>query len=165
MMNVMSLVLAAAVALVTGCGGGSGGGSAPSGPAASSTFTLKPSLQGPLASGASIGSIDLTLSLPAGTTVRADSNGQALDGVVTPSGGAAGSLVVARYTPADSSQRAKLRIVLINARGFTTGEFATVQCDLAPGSTPAIGDFTWAALAVTDVDSKAIRGLSAALNQ
>ncbi len=165
MMNVMSLVLAAAVALVMGCGGGSSGSPAPAGPAPASTFTLRPSLQGPLASGASIGSIDLTLSLPAGTTVRADGNGQALDGVVTASGGGAGSLVAARYTPADSSQRAKLRIVLINARGFTTGEFATVQCDLTPGSAPAIGDFTWAALAVTDVDSKAIRGLAAVLSQ
>lgn len=166
MLKVMNPVLIAAVVLLTGCGGGSSGSSASvAGVPAASTFTLRPSLQGPLAPGTSIGSIDLTLSLPAGVTIRADSNGQALDGLVTPSAAAAGSLAVARFTAADSSQRAKLRIVLINAKGCTTGEFATVQCDLAAGSAPGIGDFTWSALAVTDVDSKAIRGLAAVLSQ
>jgi len=165
MLKVMSPVLIAAMALFTGCGGGSSGSPAPATAVPASTFTLKPSLQGLLASGTSIGSIDLTLSLPAGVTIKADSNGQALDGVVTPSGIAAGSLAVARFTPADASQRAKLRIVLINAKGFPTGEFATVRCDLIAGSAPVLGDFTGSALVVTDVDSKAIRGLAAVLGQ
>jgi hypothetical protein len=165
LMKVLIPILTAALALGTGCGGGASASAPAAAVAGPSTYAMKASLQGLLAPGASIGSIDLTLTLPPGVTVPADGNGQALDGVVTPSGAGAGSLAVARFTPADASQRARIRILLINAKGIPPGECVTVQCDVAAGSTPALSEFSWSALAVTDGDSKTLRGLSAVLGQ
>jgi hypothetical protein len=150
------LPLTALLALL-GCGGGSGGGGAAQGAGA----TLRPSLQGTLASGAQVGSLDLTLTLPAGVTVKADANGQALDGVVAPAGSAAGALAAAAYTPADATHPARLRIMVIKAAGFGTGEFASIKCDLAGVPAPAAGAIGLSGLAVTDLDSVPIGGLTA----
>lgn len=158
----MSLVLVAALGLLPGCGGGSGG-SAAAAPGAGPTITLNPSVQGALAPGTRIGSLDLTLSLPAGVTVKADRNGQVLDSAVQPAGAAAGALAVAAYTPADATHPGRLRILLIQAGGFTTGAFANIRCDLAGVPAPAAGDFGLSGLAATDVDSVPIAGLTPAL--
>jgi len=157
----MSLVLAAALGLLPGCGGGSGGSAAAAG--TGPTITLNPSVQGTLAPGTRIGSLDLTLSLPAGVTVKADSNGQVLDSAVQPSGAAAGALAVAAYTPADATHPGRLRIILIQAGGFSTGAFGTIRCDLAGVPAPAAAAFGLSGLAVTDVDSVPIAGLTASL--
>lgn len=118
---------------------------------------LKISTSGTLPTGKSIGGIDFTMDLPSGVTVDGDA---ASSGAVEVSGVASTgtSISLATFTAP------KLRTMLANANGFGTGEFVTVGCNLATGST-----FTDAALAaalsaatltVSDLTGTPITGLT-----
>lgn len=156
----LSLALAACLGLLA-CGGGS----ASSGPVAgapATTLTLRPSLQGVLPPATTVGSLVLTLTLPPGATVLAGADGQVLASALAPAGVAAGGLAVGAYTPAGAQGRGFLRIALIKAEGFSTGEFATITCQFT-GPAPAPADFGIVGLAATDVASAPLTGLTATL--
>lgn len=87
-----------------------------------------------------IGGIDAVVTLPPGVTVKADASGKVLDSVLSASGMALGSSVAGHYTPPTAGRRGNVRIGIISA-GFGAGEFATIQCDIAPGAAPAAADF------------------------
>ncbi|HEY6838933.1 MAG TPA: hypothetical protein VI389_09340, partial [Geobacteraceae bacterium] len=92
-----------------------------------------------------VGGVQTTVDLPAGVTVAADaSNNYAVsNGVLTPLGAtASGSLVAAQFVPATATTPAKVRIGLINVPGFAPGEFLSIKCDIAPGSTPQASGFS-----------------------
>lgn len=167
MRRLIGLVIYLALAVLSGCGGGDGSTTASSNPnppvaTQPTAATLKLSTQGTLPTGAAIGALDVTVNLPEGVTVKADGTGQTVAGVMAPSAGAAGSLGVATFTPAAGGNPAKTRIVLINASGVGTGEFATVNCDIAAGSSPKASDFSLAGFSVGDVNGTPIAGMTPA---
>jgi hypothetical protein len=120
----LSIIFSLAVAL-SGCGGGGGGGT--SQPGAVVTLTTS----GAIPPGNSIKNIDVTVVLPAGLSVAYAPSAanpaemEPVAGVVALQGVAVGSQPTAKYTPATR----ELRIIVINATGFSTGAFATINCD------------------------------------
>ena len=169
-MNIRSLlklaVAACTVLTIFGCGGGGGGTTASNGgggggggggvtpPTPAAVLTL--SIAGQLPAGTSIGGVDVTMNLPAGVTCKADADGTAQAGTVTASGVAANGTPVAKFT-APSGQ---LRIAVIKAQGFTTGEFATANLDFT-GTAPAASGFTVVgAPVVSDLNGNPITGLT-----
>jgi hypothetical protein len=153
--------------LLSGCSGGGKEAAVTQPQAAAATFT-----GGQLKLGAAgtatdlIAGMDLLVNLPAGVTVDANpASGEAASGAVAISGAAAGSnsLVVAKYAPAAADTPAKLHIVVINAAGFSPGEFATVKFNLAAGaSLPALNAFTIASFSAKGLDSSPLNGITAA---
>ena len=145
---------------ITGCGGGGGNAAAPQ----PTTATLKLSTSGTLPLGTTLEGIGGTLILPAGVTVKTDSSGVVLSGVITVTGVAAPGTVIAVYTPASGGNPASISFALASTipAGFGTGEFATVVCDLASGVTPKASDFL---LTVTpsDLNGNTVTGLTASV--
>jgi hypothetical protein len=129
------------VMMIAGCGGG--GDSKP--PAkASLVFTTG----FPDSYVDQIGSINLTVVLPAGVTVPADVNGLIPHGNLAFSGEGAKfaakssfAIIMGKYTPATATAKAYVSIVVNtlensagSVSGMNPGEFATLVCDVAPGS-------------------------------
>lgn len=140
---------------LAGCGGG--------GDAAQPTATLKLSTSGTLAPAALAG-IGITVTLPAGVTVKTDPGGVVSNGVVTVSGVAVPGFVPTQsYTPASGANPATLTFAMVsNARaGFGTGEFATVTCNRASGISPTDADFTLTGFTPIDLSGNAVSGLTA----
>lgn len=140
--------------LLAGCGGSS---TTAADPATTTTTTTPPttpapatattkavlrlSTQGVLPQGGQLSGLAITIQLPAGTTVATDTNTTVptvAPGVVTVSGVAAQAGTTAMlppvYTPATATAPATLQIIL--AGNFGVGEFVTINCATAPGSTP-----------------------------
>lgn len=91
---------------------------------------------------AAIYGVDVTIDLPTGVTVQlADAaTGQVADSALVLSGVAAGgSFASAKYTAATP---ATVRIGLMSDSGFGAGEFVTLNCDIAPGTTVVPADFS-----------------------
>jgi len=92
-----------------------------------------------------IGGIDITLNLPPGVTVKATLEGLKLvtdPGVVTASGDAAGAIVIATYTAGTGGAPNKVFINVAKDAGFATGEFVTINADIAAGTFPKASDFS-----------------------
>ena len=135
----------AAIALLTfalyGCGSGDSGGTAGTAPRSA---VLKLSSAGTLTAGTSLAGINMKVQLPAGVTVSIDSSNAVNAGVVTASGVAAvSSVTIVGYTPASGAVAATLEFLITSnvAGGFGVGEFATVNCVIATGHVPTVGDF------------------------
>lgn len=105
-------------------------------------LTLSTVVTGTIPSGTTINSYDVTVTLPAGVTVRSTTNPPVTDnGVVMATGSAAGSLVVAVYTAPTSTQAGMVKIHIVNAAGFSAGEFSVVNCDITAGTDPKPSNF------------------------
>jgi hypothetical protein len=122
---------------------------------------LKIATQGTLPSGTQIYGIDITIVLPTGMSVKSVTTPPETDsGVVVASGvAAANSTVLSTYTPATSLTTGKVRVLLANSIGFGTGEFMTVHCDIASGSTTTTSDFSVSDFVAKDLNGVAISGL------
>ena len=144
---------------LSGCG--SGGGDGVTQP---TTAVLKISTQGTLPSGTQIGGIDITIALPTGVTVKSVTSPPETDsGVVVTSGVAvANSTVLSTYTAATSASAGNVRVLLAISNGFGMGEFMTIYCDIASGSTPAASDFSLTGFAAKDLNGVLISGLNSA---
>lgn len=120
---------------------------------------VKLSATGTLASGALIGGIDITMHLPEGVTIKSITNPPETDnGMVTASGLAvSNSNVVATYTASSNT----VHILLANTYGFSTGEFATVICDVAAGSKPTQVDFIAPNMIAKDLNGSTVSGVTA----
>src|SRR5512147_2222614 len=166
-MRLLTAILIAA-ALLSGCSRSGGSGAATSPPLAAGAVNETGGLLKLGAVGAAttlIGGIDLRVNLPAGVTIDADpATGEAAGGAVALSGAAADNgLIAAKYAPASGTTPATLYIILINAAGFHTGEFATVRFNLAEGtSLPAVGAFVITNFSAKGPDSSALSGIIAA---
>ena len=158
----IGLVFFLAAAVLSGCGDGGGGGSSATPAPTAASGLLKLSTSG---NANTIGAIDVTVDLPAGVAVQADSiTGEVAAGVVAISGVAAvgvNNLVSAKYTPGTPG---RLHMILINTTGFGLGEFVTIKFNLATGgSFPASKDaFSVSAFSVKDLSSNALVGVTAA---
>ena len=121
--------------ILGGCGGGGGSPAAP----APTKAAVKLSTQGALPTGTQLAGIAVTIQLPSGVTVSTDANGAVLSGVVNVSGVAAASGVTSVgpviYTPAAGTALGSLQFTMA-ASNFGIGEFATVDFNLASGSSP-----------------------------
>jgi len=139
--RLIALCLLVTGMFLSGCGGGGDGNSSPK---AAVTFTS--SLQDGYVD--QVGSLNLTIELPAGVTVPADAAGLIPRSNLAFSGEGARfasvssfAVIIGKYTPATLSAKAKVSLVintLENSNGVVSGmdpgEFATLICDVAPGS-------------------------------
>ncbi len=130
------------------------------------TATVRVSTQG---SATALNGIQVTLALPAGVTVKAASAPPAtglapLAGLVSVSGVApAASTLVSRYVPANSTAFARLSLGLVSTASFPVGEFATIICDVAPGTSIGGSSFTSASYSgfkVVDDTGATISGIT-----
>ena len=145
------LIFALALTTLSACGGGGGGGSSSSGSSSSppppqpttAVLTLSTAVKGAIPAPAVIAGYDVTITLPAGVTVKSTALPPQTDaGVVvgTVNGAAAGTYYVASYTPATR----KVRIVMVSPKGngfSSAGEFCQVNCDITAGYYPTATDF------------------------
>jgi hypothetical protein len=140
---------------LTACGGGSS--SAPP----STTATLKLSATGTLHQGTSLAGIGITLTLPAGVTIKTDSGGAVVNGYVNVTGEASPESVIAVFIPASGTTPATLALIVAStaAAGFGTGEFATVTCDLN-GTSPKLSDFGLSNFKPYDLNGNLVIGLT-----
>ena len=159
-MTIGLLMVLFGIISLSGCGTGGGGESTPA--PQPTTVVLKMSTQGTLPSGTQIGGIDVTIALPTGVTVKSVTSPPETDsGVVVASGLAvANSTVLSTYTAATSASSGKVRVLLANSNGFGTGEFMTIHCDIASGSTPTASDFSLSGFAAKDLNGIVISGLN-----
>ena len=172
-------ILCLATIALSGCGGGGSGGATPASDNGSifttgSTNPLAAPTKGLLklataGAAGTIAGIDMTVDLPAGVTVAADPNtGEVTTGAITVSGAAAGTfgtqnVTAAKFTPASTVTPAQLHIVMANVPGFSVGEFATVQFDLATGTAlPAADAFTVTGCIAKGLDGLGLSGITAA---
>jgi hypothetical protein len=135
------LIFALALTTLSACGGGGGGGSS-STPPQPTTAVLTLSTTGTISAPTVIAGYDVTITLPAGVTVKSTTPPQTDAGVVvgTANGAVAGTSYVASYSPATR----KVRIVIVSPKGngFNgAGEFCKVNCDIAAGHYPTATDF------------------------
>lgn len=164
-----ALLLLTVMTLLVACGGG-GGGSTAATPVQPTTATIKISTQGTYPVGALIGGIDVILSLPAGVTVKATPdpiNSSVLvtnAGVVVKSGVATtNSTVLATYGAATNLVSGATHIKIANPTGFSTGEFVTVNCDIAANNNPKATDFSLSNFAVVDLNGISLGALTAVI--
>ncbi len=148
------LMLLSASMIISSCNSGGGGAPGAGGSSQPTTAIIKILAQGTASS--TIGGLKASLRLPAGVTVKATASApQTDDGVVAASGAASGAdLVVGTY----SSHTVAVHIV--KSDGFGIGEFATVNCDIAQGSSPTATDFSVSNLSAWDTNGALVTGLS-----
>lgn len=136
------LMLVLAITMLSSCGGGGGGDGVTIAQPTTAVVTLATTVTSAIPANTVITGYDVTISLPAGVTVKSTTTPPQTDtGVVTATGAAAGSQIAAVYSPATSTVAGKVRIVIANAAGFSSGEFSTVNCDIAAGYYPTQSDF------------------------
>ncbi len=157
------MIFLATVMTVSACGGGGGGGGGtpihqPT-TAAIKLFTA--------GTATTLYGIDATLNLPTGVTVKSTTPPAPDSGVVTSAlaSGTTGTsaLLTAVYTAAANGQPGTVRVLIVSANGFSVGEFATVNADIAAGSSPLATGFTLGNVSATDAGGNAITGITSAL--
>ncbi len=147
----MLLTITCALTLFSACGGGGGGASGPSQPT-TAVLTLSTAVTGTIPAGTSINSYVVTVTLPAGATVKASPDGinpaklVTDPGVVTPAGSASGSVFSAIYTAATPTLPGTIKVYVSSGTGFGPGDFCTINCDISAGSYPSASDFAQVSL-------------------
>lgn len=142
--------LATLILLIAGCGGGGGGTTVSdtnNKPLQPTAAVIHVSSRGAVPETVSIGSIGVTIELPAGVTVKHDSTGAIEPGVIEVSGVASGKAIVGLsvYQPATAGNKGRVSFTVMaqdRAIGYGTGEFATVHCDIASNSSVTATDFS-----------------------
>ncbi len=149
-------MLLSASMIISSCNSGGGGAPGAGGSSQPTTAIIKILAQGTASS--TIGGLKASLRLPAGVTVKATASApQTDDGVVAASGAASGAdLVVGTYSTANHT----VAVHIVKSDGFGIGEFATVNCDIAQGSSPTATDFSVSNLSAWDTNGALVTGLS-----
>jgi hypothetical protein len=132
------ITFALALTTLSACGGGGGGGSSTPPQSTTAVLTLSSAVTGSIPAPTVITGYDVTITLPAGVTVKSTTPPQADAGVVV--GTATGTSYIASY----SSATGKVHIIIVSSKGngFNgTGEFCKVNCDIATGGHPTAADF------------------------
>lgn len=140
-------------------------------PVGATTATVKLSTKGTLPAGTKIGSIQLNVILPTGVTVTTDATPAIVAASLTLSGVAdvttttgAQKIIAGSFTPASGSiSPAKATIGLANTDGFTTGEVATLKCNVAAQSRIPASSFLMTGLEVLDPAGNPVSGVTAEL--
>jgi hypothetical protein len=134
------LIFALTLTMLSACGGGGGGSSSPP-PFQPTTavLTLSTAVTGTIPANTTINGYDVTITLPAGVTVKSTTPPQTDAGVVTDY--PVGASMVAAYSAATGTIPGKVRILIAKDDGYYAGEFGKVNCDIAAGHTPTESDF------------------------
>ncbi|SNB46283.1 hypothetical protein [Geobacter sp. DSM 9736] len=106
---------------------------------------LKLSTAGTLTAPATIGGIEVLISLPTGVSVPlADQvTGEVDAAAFTVSGVApAGTSASGKFTAAAGTSPATIKLIVTSTAGFGTGEFVTITCNLASGTVVTQSDFS-----------------------
>jgi hypothetical protein len=165
------LILGLALAVLVGCGGGGGGGGAffPVAQPTTAVVTLSTQVTTTLPANTIITGYDVTITLPAGVTVKSTNPPLTDAGVVTDN--PAGSSMDTNYTKAAGAIPGTVRIVIAKADGYSAGVFSKVNCNVAAGVTVKASDFphTFTAsgfdtVAVSNVDITTDLTLTAVVN-
>jgi len=130
------------------------------------SLTLKLVTTGSLPAGVSINAVYLQLTLPAGVTIRVtDFSSYTVDSSVFYSSGVAPASLHAtgKYIPAAGGQPATLNLAVPSAAGWPLGEFATLICDLPPGSSFTSANFPVSAVEGVDDNGEPIPGINVAV--
>ncbi len=131
---------------LVGCGGGGSGSTAPAG----NSFQKKAYLTG--TSVQNVKGIELTMILPAGVTVPADSSGQVTSGIITmlaPNN--SGTIQVGNYTPATATIAGSVKIVIANGTTpFSVGDFFVITCTVDPGVVVSANQFSFMNMQIYD---------------
>jgi hypothetical protein len=120
------IIFSVVVMALTGCGGDGGGGTPPT------TVLMKVSSTG-LATGAKIGSIDVTVTLPEGVTVNRDPATNITKDVAV--SGVAAVVTAPNIMTLSTINGQALRAIVVNAQGFVAGEFMQITCTVPAGVT------------------------------
>jgi hypothetical protein len=111
-----------------------------------------------------IGGIQLTVTLPAGVSIKASpsaSNAQVMMAnadVVKTTGVAMGAEVV--QATFSATAMSTLSVMIGKSGGFAAGDFAVLNCDIAAGSNPAAGDFSLSNFQAVDLNGAPLSGLT-----
>jgi hypothetical protein len=137
-----------------------------SGVTSATTAEVKLKTDGTLPAGTKINALELTLSMPAGVTIPAGQDGSVdvssptapvkVSGVVAQAlVGTQATLLAGgtRFATGSATAPNKLKLVFIfsTATGFDVGEFATVTCNIAPGTVVTPGHFIVSGIKVVTV--------------
>lgn len=128
--------------LLAGCGSG-GSGSSSSSRTTKARTSLRTASLAP--SGLLVGALEVVIAFPYGVTVELDPvTNEPARNVVTLVGTAdpAMTLNALTYVPATPTTRGSLKIVYLNAAGFTPSDALSVQLDIATGFFPTASDFS-----------------------
>ena len=157
------ILLALLVATALGCGGGGGGGGGTTPPANPTKATLTFSIPS-LPAGTQVGGVQFTVNLPPGVSPAVLSGANDASGSVSLTGGAAaaGNLSFANFTPSAASPQ--ISIVVAAPSGFGTGNFAVVNCVIAPGTTVSTSGFSLSNIKVVDTNGTSIPSASATVS-
>lgn len=161
------LILALGLIVLSACGGDSSSASLPV-QIQPTKAVIKIETTGTLGGGTMIGGITVTGVLPAGVTVKAtpDPENPAVlvtnSGVVVESGAAVAvatgesASAIATYNSTDR----KVNIQVYDQDGFGIGEFVTVTCNIASGTTPKAASFGLEGFTPKDLNGAPINGLT-----
>ncbi|WP_156912255.1 hypothetical protein [Citrifermentans bremense] len=121
--------------ICSGCGGGGGDAAAPLQfqPTPANSVIIKSA--GPATT---LYGVQFTLQFPTGVTLATPGGGVVAQGVLTPSGGGAGSSVSAYYDSGATPQTVTVSVT--NSSGFQVGQFLTIATQVAPGTTLVPGN-------------------------
>jgi hypothetical protein len=139
-MKFATLLISAVVLFVSGCGGGGGGGGTAS---STKSATIVLSYQKANITD-EIGGLDISITLPAGASIKVDGSGAPLASSVFLSGAFAGIVLNPAgisYSDASATQK-KLVVIAGNFTNLTSqqGGFMTVVCDVPVAYTPVVND-------------------------
>lgn len=103
------------------------------------TKTLSLTLSvGTIPSGVQLGTLKVTLALPAGVSVRADAAGAALGKMISGADSAGTSAIFGYYQPVPNT----LAVSLLSATGFGTGDVMNITLDVKSGTTVSASNIT-----------------------
>lgn len=152
------LILVLMLSLFSACGGDSSTDNTSVPPPTKATVTLSSVVTDTVPPDTIIAGYEVTITLPAGVTVKTspsstDNPPPIEAGVLTAA--AADSFLYGVYSAATASSPGTIRIfaISLNANGFSVGDFATVNGDIASGYRPKAEDFSQAAYSTAGVDT------------
>ncbi len=142
---------------LSACGnGGTGAGT----PAVMTKATLKLITSG---TDTTIYGIDVTVNLASGVTLKSTNPPYIDSNVITLSDIASYATITAVYTAATSSIPGRVRVLVATGNGFSTGQFCSVNGNIAEGHSPKSTDFSLVNFSASDVGGNVISGLTAEL--
>jgi hypothetical protein len=154
------LIFALALTTISACSSGGGGGNSTGSNTAPqpTTAVLTLSTAGTIPAPTVIAGYDVTITLPAGVTVKSTTPPQTDAGVVvgTVNGAVLGTLNAASYSPATG----KVHIIIVSPKGNgfnAAGEFCKVNCDIAAGHYPTATDFQQPTFKASGLDPTAVK--------
>jgi len=91
--------------------------------------------------GTKLGGLRATITLPPGASIPADAQGQVSDGLIVPTGAAAGGTAIAAGNYNQTASNLVVSLISSSASGFGDGDCAVITVNVLPGSTLKASDF------------------------